>query len=80
MNRECSGITNITKPTGLLSARNTTLSHLHAVNTAVLGPSPEGLAEVEEDDTAQAPEQNQRGVGHDRGDVSALDDPWSDEL
>ena len=45
-------------------------------------PSPlsEGLSVIPENNTRQAPENNQAHIRHDRGDIAALDDPWSDEL
>lgn len=56
------------------------LWHSHPVHRAVLGPSPERLPLVVEENTKQAPEQNKRGIGHDGGDEAISDGPIGDEL
>jgi len=55
-------------------------SHLHGVDLAILGPLPEGLAAEPEQHAEQAPQRDERHVGHDGWDVAGLDGPGGDEL
>jgi hypothetical protein len=53
---------------------------LHAMHLRVPCPLSERLSIKPENDSRQAEEKDQTHVRHDRRDVSALDDPRSDEL
>ena len=50
------------------------------MHAAVFGPAPEGLALVVEEDAEEAPQQDQRGVGHDGRDEAGRLGPGCDEF
>lgn len=53
---------------------------LHPVHIAVLAPSSERLAFVVEENTEETPQQDKRGVCHDRRNEPISDRPIGDEL
>lgn len=57
-----------------------TLSHSQAMHAAVLRPAPERLALVVEQDAEEAPQQDQRGVGHDGRNEAVRLGPGRDEF
>lgn len=54
--------------------------HLQSVYFIILGPPPESLSLVPKQDSKQAPECGKSHIGHDRRDVSTLQDPGGDKF
>ncbi len=52
----------------------------HAMDLRIPRPLPKGLSKVPEDDPSQTPQRNQAHIRHDRGNITTLDNPGSDEL
>jgi len=64
----------------ITASRTSDCTCSHGVNLGVSSPFSKGLPLEPEQDTTQAPYQNQCHICHDRRDIPICNNPWRDEL